>query len=82
MKPNWHKRNRPVGTYWLHDTHPTWVVFYSASHVRAAHYQGYKAIEKVPKGRNAWTVDNRRIGSEMGFLTLEDAMTACEAAFD
>jgi hypothetical protein len=61
---------------WLHETKPVFVVEYSATNVRGRHFQAYRAVEKVPKGRNPWTVDNRRIGNESGFQTLEEAQTA------
>ena len=65
----------------MHNTKPIWIVFYEAHKgIRAAFYQAYKAIHPVPKGRNAWSIDNRRVGDEDGFETLEAAMAAVEAA--
>jgi hypothetical protein len=79
MRANWKELTRPVGTYWQHDQYPVWVVHYPATHRAAAHYQGYKAVERVPNGRVPFTVDNRRVGPEFGFKTLDEAMIACEA---
>ncbi len=68
---------RPLsGPCWLHETKPHWIIQYQATRATAAHYQAYRAVERVPQGRNPWTVDNRRIGSPDGFATLEQAIQA------
>lgn len=65
---------------WLHKDKPVWIVFYAAVEgVRLAYYQAYRAVEPVKKGRDPWSVDNRRIGDpNHGFPTLEAAMQAAE----
>ncbi len=65
---------RPTGVIWQHETKPHWIVHYPGTRVRGEHYQAYRAVARVPAGRNPWTVDNRRIGSEDGFATLEMAI--------
>ena len=68
---------RPLsGPCWLHETKPNWIIHYPATRATAAHYQAYRAVERVPEGRKPWTVDNRRIGSPDGFVTLDQAMQA------
>ena len=61
---------------WLHETKPHWIVHYPATRATAAHYQAYRAVERVKEGREPWSADNRRIGSPDGFRTLGDAMQA------
>ena len=61
---------------YLHNEKPVWVVQYDATEVRPEHWQGYYAVAPVPKGRMPWSVDNRRIGTERGFPSLEAAITA------
>lgn len=62
---------------WTHPTQPIWVKFYPQTPVRVAHYQAYRAVAKVPAGRKPWSVDNRRIGDELGFASLDAAIAAC-----
>lgn len=59
---------------------PVWVVHYPATMDRAEYWQGYRAVAKVPAGRAPWAVDNRRIGSDRGFPSLEAAIAAAGAA--
>jgi hypothetical protein len=63
----------------LHKSAPAWVVNYPATLDRAEHWQAYRAVAPVPAGRMPWTVDNRRIGSDRGFPSIEAAVAACEA---
>jgi hypothetical protein len=63
----------------VHASKPLWVVHYPATMDRAEHWQGYRAVAKLPAGRDPWTVDNRRIGSERGFASLEAAIAATRA---
>lgn len=72
--------DRPHQSSWVHKSRPIWVTHYPSTRLRAAFFQAYRAIQKVPAGRAPWTVDNRRIGSEDGFETLEQAVHAAEAA--
>lgn len=67
---------RLTGPFWVHDTLPRWIVHYPATPQLSEHYQAYEAIEPVPKGRNAWSVNNKRLGSQDGYRTLEAAMAA------
>ena len=71
------KKQRLTGEYFEHDEHPVWCVFYPATSVKPAHWQGYKAIEVVKKGRNPYSVDNRRVGDEIGFASQEECEKAC-----
>ena len=61
---------------WVHKEKAVWIIEYRETRNRAKHYQAYRAIHPVPKGRMPWTIDNRRIGSEDGFQTLTQAMEA------
>jgi hypothetical protein len=62
---------------WMHTSLPVWIVRYDAiDGVRAEFYKPYRAVAPVPKGRNPWTVDNRRIGTERGFASLAEAVEA------
>lgn len=65
---------------WKHKTKPVWVCHFSAIEGKhAGYYQAYRAVCPVPKGRQPWSVDNRRIGHpDHGFPTLEAAMEACQ----
>lgn len=71
---------RPHGSCLLHNTNPVWIVEYCASRVRPRHWQTYKAIHKVPKDRDPWSIDNRRLGHEDGVATLEEAIALGDAA--
>lgn len=77
---NFETVNRPHGSALLNRVKQMWIVEYQQSRVRPHHWQAYQPVVSVPKGRDPWTVDNRRIGPEDGFLTLEDAVAAVEAA--
>lgn len=72
--------SRPTDqVYWKHKTKPVWIVFYPAVQgVRQAFYEAYKAIQPVPKGREPYSVDNRRISNGHGYPTLEEAMEAAQ----
>lgn len=61
---------------WLHETKPHWIVHYPATRVTGEHYQAYRSVERIPAGRKPWTVDNRRIGTQDGYRTLDEAMQA------
>lgn len=65
---------------WLHNDKPVWVVHYPATEVRGEHWQGYRSVEHIPAGRKPWAVNNKRIGGERGFASLEAALAAAEAA--
>lgn len=70
------RMGRPFGEVWLNAEKPIWIVEYPETHDRARHFQVYKPVVPVPKGRDPWTVDNKRIGDARGFKTLSDAMGA------
>lgn len=65
---------------YLHNTKPVFVTHYEATDVRSEHWQAYRAATTVPAGRMPWTVDNRRIGSDRGFPSLDAALAAAESA--
>lgn len=71
-------------TIWVHKTAPVWVVHYSAiedsQSFRREFWQPYRAIEAIRKGRQVWTANNKRVGKEGEFLTLEAALQAGEIA--
>lgn len=75
---------RPHGEAWLHETAPVWVVKYDGVPESNTHrydsWQVYKAVERVPAGRDPWTVDNRRLGGESGWATSEQAFRAARDA--
>ena len=72
---------RETGKVWLHNDKPVWVVHYECTDRRDDFWQGYKAVQRVPKGRMPWSIDNRRIGPEKrGFRTLGEALKAADAA--
>ena len=71
----------PWETVWMHKEKPCWIVFYeNSTHPALSFFQAYRPVSKVPKDRDPWTVDNRRIGTIDGYKTLESAMQAVEAA--
>lgn len=75
------KRKRPTGIVWVHKSLPVWVVLYEAMPGRhKTHYRAYRCIDKVPKGRELWTVDNRSVGPQDGFQSLTAAMRAVVGA--
>ncbi len=66
---------RSHGVAWLNLNAPVWIRRYEAvSGIREEEFRIYKSVEKVPKGRDPWTVDNRCVGGV--FHTLEAAMEA------
>lgn len=68
-----------VAPVYLHNAAPVFVVHYEATDVRTEHWQGYRAVGKVPAGRMPWSVDNRRIGTERGYPSLLAALSAAAA---
>lgn len=75
---------RSHGEAWLHETEPVWVVKYDGVPESNTHrydsWQVYKAVERVPAGRDPWTVDNRRLGGESGWAIPEQAFRAARDA--
>lgn len=71
---------RPTGEVLAHKTLPIWVCYYPLA-VRGAFYQGYIATGKLIKGQHPCIggVDNRRVGHEDGFRTVEEACAAAVA---
>ena len=67
------------GACWLHNDKPVWIVPYDAIHgIRVASYTVYKSVDKVPLGRDPWTIDNRNIADHVP--TLEEAMVIGDEA--
>ena len=59
---------------WLHKDKPVWIVQYDAvPGIRLETFIAYRVAAPLPKGRDPWTVDNRRIGE---YGSLVDAMRA------
>jgi hypothetical protein len=79
---NFETITRSHGEAIAHKTLPVWIVHYDRTKNRAAHYQAYKATAPLIKGQHPCLggVDNRRIGGDDGFETLEAACAAAEAA--
>lgn len=77
-KEDFYKAERVGGEILVHKSQPVWIVGYPAvAGVRGAHWQGYRATQPLPKGRtNVWANDNRRIGDERGFGSIEAAIAA------
>ena len=71
--------SRPTGQVLAHKTLPVWIVHYSKTSARGAFYQAYIATGTLLEGQHPCVggVDNRRVGSEDGFETIEEA---CRAA--
>ena len=74
----WQNTNRKTGEVLLHTEKPVWVVHYEATNRHGEHWQAYRAVLPVPKGREPWSNDNRRIGPETGFKSQEEAMNAAD----
>ena len=70
-----------AGVCLAHDTLPVWIVKQPHFDGRSAFYQGYIAVGKLIKGRHPCMggVDNRRVGDERGFKTLDEAARAAIA---
>lgn len=73
--------HNPTGDVLAHKALPVWVVSYSGTNARQAFHQGYIAVAKLINGRHPCMggVDNRRVGSEDGFQTVEEACAAAIA---
>lgn len=75
---------RESGKVWLHKSKPVWIVFYDAIEgLRLSRYEAYRSVNRVPKGREPWSVDNKALSPHKdGFRTIEEAFAAaveCEA---
>lgn len=69
------------GARWLHKSGTMFISFSPVTNVRGAHFQAYAAKDKVPAGRDPWTVDNKRLGRDgYGFPTFEAAAAAVAEA--
>ena len=75
--------DRGCGSIWVHKSKPSWVVFYNETNDSRSFYQAYTVMDyclPVPKYRNCWSLDNRRIGNEKtGFASLDAAFAAIES---
>jgi hypothetical protein len=56
---------------WVHNEHPVWIRYYPLA--RTPYWQAYRSLKKPKAGQMPWAVDNKKIGDENGFKTLEDA---------
>lgn len=61
---------------WVHNKYPVWIRHYP--HGRTPYWQAYRSLKKPKVGQMPWAVDNKRIGPEEGFKTLDEAVQACE----
>jgi len=63
-----------------HTSKPIWIVRYRATLDRAKFYQAYIAIDTLIQGQHPGEggVNNRRIGGERGFRTLQAAIQAVQ----
>jgi hypothetical protein len=66
-----------TGPAWIHNSKPIWIRYYED--VNPPYWQAYRAVKKTSIGQMPWAVDNKRIGGERGFPTLEAAIEAVEA---
>ena len=73
--PDFAPVERSHGVVWLNLNAPVWIRRYEAvSGIREEEFRIYKSVEKIPKGRHPWSVDNRCVGGV--FRTLELAIEA------
>lgn len=67
-------------TIWVHKSCPVWIVHYDAiedsQSFRHEFFQPYIAIEPLKRGRQVWAHNNKRVGKEAAFRTLDEAMFA------
>lgn len=68
---------------WVHRTAPVWIVQYEAIEgsrgFQREFWQPYRAIGKVERGAAVWSANNKRIGDEAEFRSLDAAMQAARA---
>lgn len=80
VHPDFSMVTRNIGIVWLHKSKPVWVVMYDgvpgSNTNRFDSWQAYRAVQKVPQGRQPWTVDNKRIGPDDGYPTEAEAFKA------
>lgn len=75
--------NRPTGLVLIHRTAHVWIVHYEVTgNMKPSFYCAYRAAAHVPKGRDPWAVDNKRIGSQEGVRTLKEAVALCRTAIE
>lgn len=65
---------------WLHDSGAMWIVRYEAVPGGREYdvFHAFRVVAKLPKGRDPWTVDNRRLSPEP-FRSLNAAAEAVYA---
>jgi hypothetical protein len=79
--PEFELVKRPHGDCVRMTGQPIWIVYYGpVDGYRTERWYAFKSVERIPKGRDPWTVDNRRLCKGGGFLTFRDAVAACRAA--
>jgi hypothetical protein len=72
---------RETGQVLKHRAHPVWIVHYESSKSPAfSVYRVYRAVARVPHGRDPWTVDNRCIGQRDGVASLGEAIEIAREA--
>jgi hypothetical protein len=79
-----YKKQRLTVEYFEHDEHPVWCVFYPATSVKPAHWQGYKAfVEELVSDAGipaSELVQSIKGGDEIGFASQEECEKACLSA--
>jgi hypothetical protein len=70
------KQESPTGTVWMHDSGMIWIRHYDL--VNHPFFQAYRALRKPKAGQMPWAVDNKKIGTERGFMTLDQAIQEAE----
>lgn len=63
---------------WVHRDSNTWITRYPHS-ADGELFIAYQAVAKVPRGRQPWTVDNRRL-TTIPSRTLSEALAVLSAA--
>lgn len=72
--------DRACGFILIRDSKDFWIVYFEAVEgIRQEFYQAYRAVEPITGKKEAWAVNNKRLGSpDHGFRTLADAIEAIE----
>jgi hypothetical protein len=72
---------RETGNVLKHRSADVWIVFYESSNaiVRGV-WRVYRAVQRVPVGRDPWAVDNRCVSPRDGVVMLSDAIDIARKA--
>jgi len=73
------KQESNTGPVWMHDSGLIWIRHYDL--VSRPFFQAYRALKKPKSGQMPWCVNNKKIGTDHGFATLEEAMQEAENRF-